>query len=471
MDDAEKQLRAYLSKLLSIEDSKKIVLAEADLERISLELGVSWQDVKTIRDRHLQKAESFLKNGLFSEAIAEFNECMVLHPNLQAAVLGLAKACYGKWFAQPTAENRQAAVAAIRSAIDLFPAEQEPYQLLKTIQLPPAIPTAPKDTPQKAWALIAVLLVAVLLAVAVVFVARQSSPVPVESPRGSTPMPSTPAAEVPAQVEEAPTSAAVPAPKSGVSKKETPPTTTAEPTPQIGVFFDESLEKSLDFQLENSELSLYPGSYAYKLTGYFQVKNAEIEKLKIRIEGLDENGKVLFTQYRDAAGSLTSGQTFRPDDLIPFDFLLYKEGENSTSLRSVRLMVQEMRKEDAAPSYAAAQPIEIIWNFEKSPNINLAAAVRESRFSEYSLGKKGTTHHYVLEFKNTGNRHLSQVKFAVEYLDKNGKSLDLHERYAVVASGAKLRRGQVRLYHGVYIIDNLSPDKVAGFRLRIVEAQ
>lgn len=472
MDDAEKQLRAYLSKLLSIEDNKKIVLAEADLERISLELGVSWQDVKNIRDRHLQKAESFLKNGLFSEAIAEFNECMVLHPNLQAAVLGLAKACYGKWFAQPTAENRQAAVAAIRSAIDLFPAEQEPYQLLKTIQLPPAIPTAPKDTPQKAWALIAVLLVAVLLAVAVVFVARQPPSVPV-SPRGSTPMPSTPAVEVPVQAEEAPTPAATAAPKSesGVSKKETPPTTTAESTPQIGVFFDESSGKSLDFQLENSELSLYSGSYAYKLTGYFRVKNAEIEKLKIRIEGLDKNGKVLFTQYRDAAGSLTFGQTFRPDDLIPFDFLLYKEGENSTSLRSVRLMVQEMRKEDAAPSYAAAQPIEIIWNFEKSPNINLAAAVRESRFSEYSLGKKGTTHHFVLEFRNTGNRHLSQVKFAVEYLDKNGKSLDLHERYAVVASGAKLRRGQVRLYHGVYIIDNLSPDKVAGFGLRIVEAQ
>ncbi len=202
-------------------------------------------------------------------------------PNLQAAVLGLARACYGKWFAQPTAENRQAAVAAIRSAIDLFPAEQELYQLLKTIQLPPATPTTPKkDTPQKAWALIAVLLVTVLLAVTVVFVTRQPSPVPVESLRSSTSMPSTSAVEVPVQVEEAPT----PAPKSGVSKKETPPTTTAEPTPQIGVVFNESSRKILDFQLENSDLGLYPGSYAYKLTGYFQVKNAEIEKLKIRIE-------------------------------------------------------------------------------------------------------------------------------------------------------------------------------------------
>ncbi len=47
-----------------------------------------------------------------------------------------------------------------------------------------------------------------------------------------------------------------------------------------------------------------------------------------------------------------------------------------------------MRKEDAAPSYAAAQPIEIIWNFQKLPNINLAAAVRESRFSEHSPGNK-----------------------------------------------------------------------------------
>lgn len=470
MDDAEKQLRAYLSKLLSIEDNKKIVLAETDLERMSLDLGISWQEVKIIRDRHLQKADSFLSNSLFGEAVTEYKECLVLHPNLQKAVLGLANASYGQWLAQPTIANRQAAILAVHSAIDLYPAEQGPYRLLKTLQSPPEATAPSGKRLQKVWLLIAGLLIAILMAGAMLFLSIQSPPAPPAPPNNSAPLPSTSIKEAtPVPTEEAPLPVIeAPAPKNTEPKKGT--STTTEPSPKISVIFDTQTEKDLDFQIENSELSLYPNSYAYRLTGHFQVKNIEVEKLKIRIEGLNKNGKVLFTDYKDVAGSL-SRQLFRPDDLIPFDFLLYKEGENTTSLQNIRLVVQEIRKEEAASAYAAAQPAEIVWNFEKSPNIDLAAAIRESQLTEYSLGKKGTTHHYVLAFRNTGNQHLSHVRFAVEYLDKNQKSLGLHERYAVVASGAKLKRGNTRLFHGVYIIDHITPDKVTGFRLRIIEAR
>lgn len=468
MEETEKHLTAYLNKLLSIEADKKVRLQESDLERLALELGVSWAEVREIRDLHLQKADAFLQNGLYEDAIAQYRECLVLHPHWQPALLGLAKACYGAWLAQPTADKRQVAIIAVRKAIDCYPAEPEPYGLLKNLQTLPPQSKHPQHRHTIVLFFAVGLLFAAIAAALVITFAKRPAETISQLPSERDMVSHSSADEHTEPPQPQPVSPSQPSVRQPTREQSParPPT-----APQrIEISYDEQSDHHLRFLADNSELNIYPSSYAYRLTGHFQVQNAEIAKLKIRVEGLDESGKIIFTEYKDVFGMLTV-PAFRPNDLIPFDFLLYKEDPTAIPLHRIRLSVQDIQTDDASAYYAPAQPVALIWNFSKSANINLEAAFRDSRLVPYALDKKSTIHHYTLEFKNTGNQHLSQLKFVIQYLDKEQKILQLHERYAVVPSGPRLKRGYTRIVHGVQVIENVLSEKIDKVVIQITDAR
>lgn len=222
--------------------------------------------------------------------------------------------------------------------------------------------------------------------------------------------------------------------------------------------------KGLTWSVRGSRLDNYTDVSYYKLKGELKHEgNTEITELKLKVELLNEEGKVISTEIDRTLGKHQA--PIRPGDVHPFRLL----EKTTPALRKVRLSVQTVTQEPAPSRYPAAKPVEVTWEFEKPETFSIAVRERASHFTNYSIGDsfRSAYHKLHLEIENTGEATIHTLQLQISFLDRQGNVTSTAEPYILISDEPSLLPGQIRTYGSTHEVTK----DFGGYRLSVISAE
>jgi tetratricopeptide (TPR) repeat protein len=447
----EKNLEHYVGKVLQLAKNSENKLSEQELADLALQLGVNWEVICKERDTHIKKGNTFFANELYADAIEEYKQVLVLHPSQRDAVVHIGLAYVALWRKNMRKDDKENAEKYLREAIHLYPDEEVCYQALKKIRGK----NSPKNTNHQksnnGKVLIAVLIAAAVLASFLLiyfFWGHKEGADALQNNKVQTPK---------TQVAE------------NTEINNYVPDENAEKT--LSVNFDFAETEKLSFELHESKFNDYENSYSMTVSGYLKVgKNYETGKLKIKVQGLDDKGKVLFTEYQNLHE--LEYFTYRPNDLLPFYFLKYEKEKAVSVPKEIRISVSEMNVFPAASSYKSGKKIDFIWECAEPENVKISANLLNEKLSEAGFGKQEVFYRFALEIANEGNRSVKDMLVGVEYFDSKGKSLGQFERYVLSEGNSPpIKGGQKRILGSIGSVKGIKINQVAEVKFKVLNIE
>lgn len=449
-------LERFVEKMIAIRDNDETTnLNWNDLKQVALELGLTeeeWQKVETKFNNHSERGNSFLRYKNYDDAILEYEQALALFPAHADTCFSLASTHALRWRNSGNADDKKMALRYCDDTLKSAPTHEQAIKLLSELKVQKQANKQLANKKSKKYLIIALtLLLAALLVVG--FSLLRSYPTPKTDLDMGLPTEKTEVIE--------------------------PITMVAEPVAE-GKFrlFDEwtipvkfinnKRSANIDFIIEKSAFDDYDNSFAYKFTGYIGAKqNIEISKLELTFELIGKNGKVLYTDTKDAIPE--HEPVHRIGDLAAVDFLEYEDNTKMPDFKEVHISVSKLLSEPAGAEYSPSPQKDFTWANGKPNNIDLELRERMNQTS--SSYNNGLTHEVVLEFKNTGNKNIENLQFKITWWDKNGKVVDSEEVYATISSYSKIRRGQTRLYGRTWIKSAIKPENFEKYTIEIVAAK
>ncbi|HAS45843.1 MAG TPA: hypothetical protein DCS93_35505 [Microscillaceae bacterium] len=192
-------------------------------------------------------------------------------------------------------------------------------------------------------------------------------------------------------------------------------------------FISNPKSTGLKFTAYTSEVNVYRNSYMYSVTGNLKVDKLIISSLELKVELLDKEGKVRFTEKDYAISSLMSPQ-YRSGDEIPLKILKSIKNQPLVRIAKARIIVKAIKKITAPTQFSPSKKLTITWRNGKPNNIDLAFSERLSNISNaYKPGFYSQK--LVLEVKNTGNLALSTITVTLEWLNDQNKVVFSQKRH------------------------------------------
>lgn len=454
MNKNKSTLATYLKRVMALKEERRRTPSEEELKSVAREIGLSEEDLAAIDQAaadHALRGQGFLDHRRFDDAITELEEAVSIAPRRVEWLHALAQAHLGRWQQVRDGVNRDRAEALARECLEIDPHHAASFEVLNELEGDASdVPSSGKRNAVLLTLFSVAMLLTVVVGGIVLWHTVGDSAAPAleteSKPTSSEPLSSEAQSSESAPSESAPNEAAA-------EERDIPITLDAGST---GVVL------GLDTRLSR-RVSYSSGQSFYTLNAILQNRGVtELDKLGMRLELLDDTGKVVDHHTFDALSKATP--VLRPGDAQA----LHQLKETSRTASTARLMVEIVEQNPAARVYATAVPVDFDWRVERTPDLEITLRERSYRFSENALPKDGSGYFdTVIEIENTGERTLRALKLEAEIVGPDGAWTATDTNHVVVVSGPTMRPGEVRLERFIEKVEA----RPSGYRLSVVAVQ
>ena len=138
MSDKEDIVGNFIQKVSEIQNSKDDEdVSTADLKQIALETGLSeddWEKVQKVYGDHLKRGSGFLSHKNYSDAISEYKQALILSPDSEDTLFGLATAYRDQFIETGTAGDRELAEKFAARCLDYSPTHEGALSLISDLK-------------------------------------------------------------------------------------------------------------------------------------------------------------------------------------------------------------------------------------------------------------------------------------------------------------------------------------------------
>jgi hypothetical protein len=171
----------------------------------------------------------------------------------------------------------------------------------------------------------------------------------------------------------------------------------------------------LQLSIENSFLRKTGETYIYQFRGCILSTIYELNRLKMRLELLDQAGKIRYSEQLD----LLDDNAFevRKGDAIPVARLIQDKNVTDAVFKA-RLVIEDIDKANPPPAYDDVLLLPVSWQTPKSADLQIAIRQRSQTIHpEPEL----FSHEIILEFENKGKKSVKKLQTELQWLDSKGR--------------------------------------------------
>ncbi len=441
MDNLEK----YIQKILDIQNEEKdMPLSEIELKEIALEMGMSesdWEAIQETFNAHLTRGIGYLNYKNWDDAINELEQAIILNPNHLKVLSNLAIGYTKLWEETHNETDKEKAEYYAKKCLEINPSDDFSIRLISNLKVV-------QKYKQKAINKSSLALLAIIILIGMLITIYSLNSKRSKRTQQPTPKPKVIKPKQPEVMED------------------------ILYTEGLGVpvrFIRDANAKGIKFEVESSDYNQYNDAYSYKLNADFTMEGIEVEKLKVKIELIDIDNKIIISDFEkvldDYQPIAISG------DVLPMDYLEYVKTEQFPKFKEIHISINSITKEDAPATYEPAKKINIEWE-NKPANMDIEVRERSTGIAQgYILDNELIRHEIVLEIKNVGNVSIKKLEFAIQYYNKKDELVDSKRAIICLSSAPKLKRGQTRVYGTSYGIKNLKLDDFNKYTLKVTDVQ
>lgn len=439
--DDDQILQDYIARLLTVQDTRDALLDESDLQAAAHDLGLSERDLAradAIAEAHRQRGKNFARHDAWDEAIAEFRQAMVLDPFDVPLLHELAVAHASRYEETHDPEDRTAAYTYAQRCTQLDPNHAPSFALISALNKTAPGTLAERSRSRVLALTIAAMLILVGAGVAIFMLADVSAPV-------ETPI-------VP-NVPTAPPPAAAPA----------LPYTDPVQDQQVPVRFVTE-DEGLQLDVQRSLVNDYDSSFAYKLHATLLNQQAELHRLRMRLDLLDAQSNVLLSQPIDVRSDYQP--PLRPGDTAPVGKLVF-EKQSLPAIASARLSVMTIEREPAAPTYEEVAQIPLVWDVSRAA-LDITFHERENslrpNFDRY-------LHFLTFAVHNNGPRTVKRLYLKVRWFTAENREITSKTTYAVPPSGPALQAGATWVVRVIETLPYADVERYDHYTVHVIDAE
>jgi|GEM_PF-2191356 len=136
-DQNDDILRAYLDQVVKVQQESRHALSQNDLDAVARDLGLSDEDLWTIRRRHddcVERAQGFLRYNNWGGAVDELKQAVTLAPTSANTHALLASAYRGRYGETRSDADMNAALESARRALVLEPRNDAALRIASEMQ-------------------------------------------------------------------------------------------------------------------------------------------------------------------------------------------------------------------------------------------------------------------------------------------------------------------------------------------------
>ncbi len=440
MPDDGKKLERFIEKLLQAKNTRK-KLTNSELELLAFEMGITqseWKEILKSFDAHLTRAKGFMQYQNWDDAILELNQAQTINPYHEETLYLLALSHKKRYDETKKLEDRTKARNYAQECLELNPSNSQAIKLISDFKVrrkSEKIPNKQKDisghsrnntvseqkTGQSKKKTVLALSIGILLLLGgiIAFLTVKDAPnrnIEVQKPKDSK--------------------------TESVSKTDEKEVNTDIPV----IFVADEKSENINFKLESIEFKPYKNSYSIGLKADLLLENIELKQLELKVQFISQNDEIILAGYKEVISK--HSPTFRHKDIAPLGFSKYVKDSKMPNFKEVRVSVNQLIKQPAAPSYEISAAVETTWEAKRPPNYNVK--IRE-RFSNLSKGYGDNLYHkIVFEAENTGSSNIKTLQVVLKWIDKNGKMVESKTTYFNSSSNPDIKRGQTRVYGGTW---------------------
>ncbi|MFT4979785.1 MAG: tetratricopeptide (TPR) repeat protein, partial [Myxococcota bacterium] len=125
-------IASYITQVGDLQRQRQEVLADDELKRIALELGLKPSDIARAdqaADEHLTRAAGYSEHSMLDDAIDELRAAVVLRPLDSAVILALAEGYAARWRANRSSDDREQADQLARQVLQMDPGSADAFAL------------------------------------------------------------------------------------------------------------------------------------------------------------------------------------------------------------------------------------------------------------------------------------------------------------------------------------------------------
>ena len=445
MSNDDKKLEQFIAKILEIQNNNTKPLKTNDLRDIALESGMTdsdWNVISETFNGHVIRGRGYIDYKNWDDAIKELEQALTLNPYHTDVLYGLALAHKNLGVQNNNAANKSASEKYAKACLNIDPNYKAAIQLISELKTaPPPQTSIPKNPPKTnihanqntSKTIILVVLVFVVAFIFLWFLLSRSS-VDSNIPENVLPI---------------------------VSENEQTMEQVSNPTNVYLVKDNQS--EGINFIQEELKIDDYGTSYNVHLAAYLELKDVEIEQLKLKIDLVDESGVTLFTDIKEVVSA--SSAIYRSGDLITLDFSKYVQESPMPYFKEIRVSVNYIKKQAAAASYEKSPEIPVVWEMQKPTNYDIKIRERLNSVSD-SYGKS-VYNKIILEIENSGNTSINVLQLQIKWFNKKNEIVVTEEFYVCIDSYPNIRRGDVRIYERMFGIE-IPYNQYNGYKVYVV---
>ena len=145
MNDEEDNVGRFIKKVSEIQYSKDDgEMSSAYLKQIAQEIGLSegdWKKVQKVYEDHVKRGTGFLSHKNYEDALSEYQQALILHPDSEDTLYSLAAAYEGRSWETGSKTDREMAEKFAKQCLYISPTHQGALELISNLK---RITTAPK---------------------------------------------------------------------------------------------------------------------------------------------------------------------------------------------------------------------------------------------------------------------------------------------------------------------------------------
>ena len=209
-------------------------------------------------------------------------------------------------------------------------------------------------------------------------------------------------------------------------------------------FIKNSQSKGFQFSSHSSKMNVYRDSYIYKVTGGLKIDKLIVSSLDLRLELLDKDGKVRFTETDYAVNSIMSPQ-YRSGDEIPIKILKLVKNQPLIKIAKARIRIKASKKITAPNTFSPSKKLKVSWRNNKPNNVDLEFSERLSNVSNAYNKPNFYNQKLVLEVKNTGNLELRTITVRLEWLNAQNQVVFSKKQHVSTIINPSVLPGKIHL--------------------------
>lgn len=450
----DEQLEAFLERVLRLSSERGRALSEDEVHEIGLDIGLSEADLAAARQEgleHLERARNFRGYDRLDDAIAEFDEAIVLLPAHMQARSELAHTLFERFQKSGDRVDLDRAETLARQLLDIDPGFTAGYELLNAID-----EAESRDATPLKWAVIGSMtaLVAILGVVGLVLSSSDED-------QGT-------ASQEASSPEVAPPEAPEESASSGTKK------THDQGAHELPIEIVDKANSGLTLEVRASKLDVYQDRAFYNFRGFLKApERHEYEKVDASLQLLDADSN-LVAKLPGRVILQSHHPTLRPGQTHPFHLL--KEADSG--VERATLTIESVDDYPSIGEYPPTRPVEASFEEGTPPGFELSFGLRQMSDKKSALAEGMRHFRGSFEVTNDGGRAVKLLKVRARFYDADGELLEIEklfnkedltsqEAYVVSSSAPALLPGETRAFALLATV----PDAFERYELSVSELE